>query len=106
MRDMVKEIAEIDVTPGHEQAFEAAVREAAPLFKRAPGCKALKLERVVESPSKYRLVVMWDSVQHHMAAFRSSPSFEEWRRLVSPHWVGIPSVHHTEIAYDGFGFPL
>src|SRR5512138_3888717 len=105
MRDMIKEIAEIDVTPGHEQAFEAAVTEAAPLYKRAPGCKALKLERVVETPSKYRLVVMWDSVQHHEQQFRNSAAFQEWRRLVSPHWVDVPSRHHTEIVVEGFGFP-
>ncbi len=106
MRDMVKEIAEIEVTPGHEQAFEAAVKEAAPLFKRAPGCRALKLERVIEDPTKYRLVVMWDTVRHHMELFRASPAFQEWRRLASPHWAGTPSVHHTEMVVDGFGFPL
>src|SRR5512140_3663219 len=106
MLNMIKEIAEIEIVPGHEQAFEAAVKEAAPFFKRSPGCKALKLERVIEAPSKYRLVVMWDSVHHHMVNFRGSQAFEEWRRLVSPHWVGVPSVHHTEQVVDGFGFPL
>jgi quinol monooxygenase YgiN len=106
MRDMIKEIADIEVTPGHEHAFEAAVQEAAPLFKRSAGCRAFKLERVIEAPSRYHLVVMWDSVQHHMEHFRASPAFQEWRRLVSPHWVGAPSVHHTEIVVDGFGFPL
>ena len=34
---MIMEIAQIDIRPGMESAFEAGVKAATPLFKRAKG---------------------------------------------------------------------
>ena len=36
---MVLEIAQIDVKPGLEAEFEAGVAKAAPIFRRAKGCR-------------------------------------------------------------------
>lgn len=99
---MIYEIAEIQVTAGHEQEFEAAVQQAVPLFERAPGCRGMELQRVIEVPSKYRLVVRWDTLEHHMVQFRGSSDFQEWRRLVGGHWVSPPVVDHTAVAVKGF----
>jgi heme-degrading monooxygenase HmoA len=99
---MVYEIAEIQVTAGHEREFEAAVRQAVPLFKRAAGCRGMNLQRVIEVPDKYRLVVQWDTVEHHMVQFRGSPDFQEWRRLVGGHMVTPPVVDHTAVVVEGF----
>ncbi len=54
---MIFEIVEIDVKPGEEAAFEAGVAQALPLFQRAKGCHGMELQRSIETPSKYRLVV-------------------------------------------------
>ena len=99
---MIYEIAEIDVRLGAESAFEAAVSEAAPVFRRARGCRSLALQRVIERPSTYRLVVGWDSVEDHMVHFRESADFQEWRRLASPHFAGPPKVDHVEWALEAF----
>jgi len=48
---MFLEIAQIDVKPGQEAEFEAGVAKAASFFKRAKGCKAMSLQRSVESPA-------------------------------------------------------
>ena len=93
---MIFEIAEIRVTPGHERDFEAAVRQATPLFQRAAGCGGLELQRVIEVAGKYRLVVKWETVDHHMVQFRGSPDFQEWRRLVGGHLAAPPAVEHAE----------
>lgn len=99
---MVYEIATIEVKEGQEAAFEAAVKEAAPHFKKSRGCSALSLQRGVEQPTRYFLVVTWDSVEDHMVHFRNSPEFQEWRRLVSPYFVAPPTVHHTSVAATYF----
>jgi quinol monooxygenase YgiN len=52
---MITEIAQIDVKPGMEKDFEAGVKSAVPLFKRAKGCKSASLQRSHENPSRYRL---------------------------------------------------
>ena len=100
---MVTEIAQIDVKPGLEAEFEAGVAKAAPLFKRAKGCRALGLQRSLEKPRRYRLVVQWETLEDHTVAFRGSDDFQEWRRLVSHCFEAPPEVEHTVEAFEGFG---
>lgn len=99
---MIFEIAEIDVKAGEEAAFEAAVAKAVPLFQRAKGCQGMELQRSIETPSKYRLVVRWETIEDHMVHFRGSDDFQEWRKLVGPHFVSAPVVGHTNVAFAGF----
>ena len=42
---MVLEIAQFEITPGLEEAFEAGVKQAVPLFQRAKGFSDLELGR-------------------------------------------------------------
>ncbi|HYW61872.1 MAG TPA: antibiotic biosynthesis monooxygenase, partial [Bradyrhizobium sp.] len=39
---MITEIAKIDVKPGSEKEFEAAVAKAGPIFKRCKGWKSFE----------------------------------------------------------------
>ncbi|MES2904651.1 MAG: antibiotic biosynthesis monooxygenase [Pseudomonadota bacterium] len=96
------EIAEIDVLSSHETAFEEAVEEAAPLFRTAKGCRSFALDRSVDQPGRYRLMVGWDSVHDHVVNFRESPNFAAWRALVAPHFSAPPKVDHVERLFDGF----
>ena len=93
---MILEIAQIDIKPGMESEFEAGVAKAAPLFKRAKGCKGLSLQRSIEKPSRYRLFVKWDTVENHTVDFRGSEDFTAWRALVGQYFAAPPEVEHTE----------
>jgi heme-degrading monooxygenase HmoA len=99
---MIHEIAEIDVTEGHEAEFEAAVRKAAPLFKVSRGCRSFALTRSIEHPQRYRLTVGWDTVEDHMVHFRESEAFQGWRALVGPYFASPPRVEHVATVIDGF----
>ena len=99
---MIHEIAEIEVIAGHEAAFEAAVSDAAPHFKGARGCRSFALDRSIERPQHYRLIVGWDSVEDHMVHFRESAAFQIWRILAGPHFANPPRVEHVERCIDGF----
>ena len=59
---MILEIAQIDVKPGMEAEFEAGVKKAAPIFKRAKGCKFMTLQKSHEMPQRYRLFVQWETL--------------------------------------------
>ena len=93
---MILETAELSMTPGHEVAFEEAVREAVPLFLASQGCRGLRLHRVVENPGLYRLLVDWATLEDHTVHFRGSEAFARWRALVSPHFAAPPVVTHSE----------
>jgi heme-degrading monooxygenase HmoA len=99
---MVLEIAQIDIKPGLEAEFEAGVKKAAPIFRRARGCKGMELHRSVEKPQRYRLFVKWDTLENHTVDFRSSEDFQEWRKLVGHCFAAAPDVEHTRQTVTGF----
>ena len=98
---MILEIAQIDVTPGMEDEFEAGVTKAAPIFRRAKGCKGMELQRGIEQPGRYRLFVKWETVENHTDDFRGSADFQEWQ--AGGHcFAQAPQVEHTREAVKGF----
>jgi heme-degrading monooxygenase HmoA len=99
---MILEIAQIDVKLGMESEFEAGVKTATPIFKRAKGCKGMELQRSHEKPQRYRLFVKWDTVENHTVDFRASTDFQEWRKLVGHCFAAPPEVEHTRQALQGF----
>jgi heme-degrading monooxygenase HmoA len=99
---VVLESAEILVKAGMEEQFEAGVRQAAPLFQRAQGCLGMQLQRGIENPRAYRLLVQWATLENHTVDFRSSEDFQEWRRLVGHCFDGVPAVTHLATAVEGF----
>ncbi|WP_409463185.1 antibiotic biosynthesis monooxygenase family protein [Amycolatopsis sp. GA6-003] len=92
---MIREIAQIEVRPGTEQEFEKGVAEAKPIFDRADGCQGAVLWRSIENPARYRLVVTWETVEHHTVKFRGSPDFQRWRELVGEYFAAPPEVEHV-----------
>ena len=100
---MILEIAQIEILPGHNAAFEAAVEKAVPVFQASKGCRGCSLYRSFEQPDRYRLIVRWESVEAHTEDFRNSDNFRAWRALVGEHFATPPSVEHVEVAVTGFG---
>ena len=99
---MIMEIAEIEIKPSMENEFEAGVKRAAPLFKRAKGCKAMTLQRSHEKPARYLLFVQWEMVENHTKDFRESVDFQEWRKLVGHCFASAPEVEHVKEVVKGF----
>ena len=99
---MVIEIAQIEIKPSMEAEFEAGVKSAAPLFRRAKGCHGMELVRSIEQPSRYRLVVKWETVEHHTVDFRGSHDFQEWRKLVGHCFAAPPDVEHARNVVTAF----
>jgi len=99
---MILEIAQIDVKPGMESEFEAGVRKAAPVFKRAKGCRGMALKRSHEKPQRNRLFVQWETLENHTVDFRNSADFGEWRACVAHCFAGPPEVEHVTEAVHGF----
>jgi quinol monooxygenase YgiN len=97
---MIIETAQIDIKPGSEKAFEAAVAEAIPLFRAAKGCHGAQLHRGIEHPTRYFLIVQWETLEDHTVAFRNSEAFTRWRGLAGPHFARPPEVQHAQAVLD------
>jgi heme-degrading monooxygenase HmoA len=90
---MVLEIATFDITPGAEDDFAAAATQGLPLVADTSGYHWARLTRSVETPTRFVLLVEWDSVEAHQA-FRDSDRFPRWRSLISPMFASPPQVEH------------
>jgi len=92
---MIQERATITIDPARAADFEAAVAAARPHFEVAKGFVSFALERSIETPERYHLVVGWESVEAHMVDFRESDGFQAWRDLASPFFAGPVAVEHV-----------
>ena len=93
---MILEHACLDVVPSREAAFEAAFGRAKTIIASMPGFRSLRLERCIEQPSRYLLLVEWDRLEDHTEGFRGSSEYEEWRALLHHFYDPFPTVEHFE----------
>jgi heme-degrading monooxygenase HmoA len=91
---MVLEVALIDVVAGQEEDFAAAYAKARPVLAGTPGCRSVRMTRGVESPTRFVLLVEWDSVDAHLENFRATERFTTWRSLIGPYFAHPPVVEH------------
>jgi len=91
---MVLEVALIDVLPGQEAQFTAAYRDAREILATTPGCQGVRMTQGVESPSRFVLLVEWDSIAAHTGNFRATERFTAWRALIGPFFAQPPVVEH------------
>jgi heme-degrading monooxygenase HmoA len=94
---VILEHAPLDVIAGQEDAFEAAFSEAQAIISSMPGFRSLRLERCIERPNRYLLLVEWDTLEDHTEGFRSSPEYERWRALLHHFYDPFPTVEHYEV---------
>lgn len=94
--EMVLEHAVLDVIPGQEVDFEEAFSEAKTIISKSPGFRALRLSRCVEQPSRYLLLVEWETLEDHTVGFRTSAAYEDWRSRLHHFYDPLPAVEHYE----------
>jgi heme-degrading monooxygenase HmoA len=90
---VVIERAELPITLGREREFEEVFARARRHLEEAPGCRQVSLARGVETPSKYLLLIRWETLEAHRA-FTSTPSFESFKALAAPFFAGRPNTEH------------
>ena len=93
---MILEVAMLTVRPGHEPAFEAAFRRASSIISSMPGFVSHELQRCIEVPNRYVLLVRWQSLEAHTIGFRGSREYQEWKRLLHHFYDPFPIVEHYE----------
>jgi heme-degrading monooxygenase HmoA len=97
---MILEHAILDVRPGRGTEFEGAFDQAKTVISGATGCRSVRLQRCLEVPNRYLLLVEWEHLEDHTEGFRTSAAFEEWRGLLHPFYDPFPTVEHFEVVVD------
>ena len=101
---MILEVADIRITPGRNAEFEAAIaRGLETVLSRATGFVGHQVQRGIESPERYLLLVRWRSLENHTVDFRQGPLFAEWRSHIGPFLASPPHVEHFELTLESPG---
>jgi heme-degrading monooxygenase HmoA len=91
---MVLEVAQFDIQPGAEAAFEAGYRSVVDVLRESAGLLSIRMTRGIETPTRFVLLAEWESVQAHQA-FRDSERFAIWRGGIGQYFAQPPHVEHV-----------
>ena len=95
---MILEIADIRIAPGKQAEFDEAIqRGVATVASKATGFRGYKVNKGVESPERYILMIYWDTLENHTVDFREGPLFPQWRAIVGPFFAVPPVVEHFDL---------
>lgn len=100
---MILEIADIRIHADQQTAFDAAIQRGLDkVISKARGYRGFKVNKGVEHPDRYVLMIFWETLEDHTVHFRQSPAFAEWRAIVGPFFASPPQVEHfTLLAKSG-----
>jgi heme-degrading monooxygenase HmoA len=93
MSHMVLEVAQFDIRPGAEAAFHAGYHSVAGALRESAGLVSMRMTQGVETPTRFVLLVEWESLQAHQA-FRDSDRFAIWRGGIGEYFAQPPHVEH------------
>lgn len=101
---MILEVADIRISAGQQAAFDEAIRRGLEtVISQAKGFRGYKVNRGIESPERYVLMIWWDTLEDHTVGFRQSPAFATWRAIVGPFFAQPPQVEHFELVAKSGG---
>jgi heme-degrading monooxygenase HmoA len=93
---MVLEAVILNVRTGMDEQFERAFRQAAPIIASIEGCLRHSLQRCLETPGRYLLLVEWETLEDHTVGFRQSEQYQQWKSLLHHFYDPFPLVEHFE----------
>lgn len=94
---MILEVADLHIKPGLAIEFEAAFKTASTIIAASPGYLSHELQRCLETPDRYLLLVRWQTLEDHTIGFRQSPQYQEWQKLLHHFYDPFPTVEHYEL---------
>jgi len=93
---VITEHALLDVMPGSEEEFVESMERAKAIIAASPGFVSLRVERCVERPSCFLLLVEWEPLAYHTEGFRGSAGYQDWRAALHHFYDPFPVVEHFE----------
>jgi heme-degrading monooxygenase HmoA len=76
---VVLEVALIDVQDGTVEQFASAYRIAREILVSTPEMRSARMTHGIERPTRFLLLVEWESVEAHEVNFRQTDRFGRWR---------------------------
>jgi heme-degrading monooxygenase HmoA len=97
---MILEVAILNVIPEKTVEFEASFEGAQEIISSMKGWKGHELQRCLEHPNRYILLVKWEKLEDHTTGFRESPEYLLWRNVLHPYYSPFPEVEHYSLKFS------
>ncbi len=96
---MILELVDIRIQAGKQVEFDAAIAKGLQqVISKAKGYKAHQVNKGIETPERYVLMIYWETLENHTVDFRESSAFQEWRAIVGPYFAAPPVVEHFNLS--------
>lgn len=100
---MILELVDILIHSGKQAEFDEAVqRGLKEVIAQAKGFKGFQVNKGIESPDRYVVMIYWETLENHTVDFRESAAFPAWRAIVGPFFARPPIVEHFNLL-ESFG---
>ena len=96
---MILEVAILNVKPDMEKDFEQSFAKAQAIISSMKGYVSHQLQRCIENPGRYILLVNWQTLEDHEIGFRQSAEYQEWKALLHHFYDPFPTVEHYESVF-------
>lgn len=97
---MILEVAILDVKPELVEEFEMTFKIASLIIAAMSGYISHELQRCIEMPNRYILLVRWQRLEDHTVGFRQSAEYQQWRTLLHHFYDPFPTVEHYEMIFQ------
>ena len=95
---MILELADIHIHAGTQADFDIAIQRGIDeVISKAKGFNGYQVNRGIESPERYVLMIFWETLENHTVDFRQSAAFQDWRSIVGPYFASPPVVEHFNL---------
>jgi len=93
---MILEMSRVLIVSGKEEEFERVYYEAADIISTVKGYCGAYLEKSIDQPGVYYMMVWWRSLDNHLIDFPASPEAARAMPLVLPLFDGMPKADHVK----------
>jgi heme-degrading monooxygenase HmoA len=95
---MILELVDILIRQGEQSEFDIAIRRGlSEIIAQAKGFKGFQINKGIESPERYVVMIYWETLENHTVDFRESTAFQAWRTIVGPYFARPPIVEHFSL---------
>ena len=95
---MILEVVDINIHAEKSATFAQEVaRGVREVISHAKGFISYQLHQGIESPERYLLHIVWNTLEDHTVGFRQSEAFGQWRSIVGPYFAEAPKVEHFNL---------
>ncbi len=91
---MILEVAILDVKPNQNKDFEQAFKQGELIIASMKGYVSHQLQKSLEKPNRYLLLVNRETLEDHTVGFRESAEYQEWKKLLHHFYEPFPEVEH------------